>query len=275
MIKDLKVFYKKHGRRTLPWRPPSLKLRKGTQELDPYKILVSEVMLQQTQVERVVPHYQAFIKKFPTAEALAQAPLSRVLAVWQGLGYNRRAKFLLGAARVIAKNGFPKVVEDIEALPGVGRYTARAIAAFAFNQPVAFVETNIRTVFFHHYGDAFIHGPVSDNELLPLVAEMLKKSKMPPREFYAALMDYGSHLKRQGIALNAKSKHYTKKARFEGSARQLRGAILRELLKHHATLTVLSQHIPRNKEQVAMELARLAAEGLVVLRGKTFAISDK
>lgn len=264
VLKDLKKFYRYHKRATLPWR----------QTRDPYKILVSEVMLQQTQVDRVVPYYLAFIKKYPTAKHLAKAPLSQVLKQWQGLGYNRRAKFLLGAARVIAQSGFPKTVEGIEALPGVGRYTARAVMAFAYNKPVVFVETNIRTVLFHHYHQAFIHGDVSDTELLPLLADLLKNSKMPPREFYAALMDYGSHLKKQGVRLNSKSKHYTKQTKFEGSARELRGAILRELLKHHATLSVLTQHIPRSKEQVAMEVARLVAEGMVVLRGRTFAIKD-
>lgn len=265
MLKELKAFYKKEGRHDLPWR----------KTYDPYKILVSEVMLQQTQVERVLPKYTAFIKKYPTASRLAAAPLIRVLNEWQGLGYNRRAKFLLGAARVIAQKGFPKKIADIEALPGVGRYTARAVAAFAFNKPEVFIETNIRTVLLYHYGDLFIHGQVSDAELLPLVADLLKKSRMKPRDFYAAMMDYGSHLKRQGVRVNNKSAHYVKQSKFEGSARQLRGAILRELLKHHATLSVLSHKIPRSKEELTMELARLISEGLVAAQGKTFAISEK
>ncbi len=249
----------------MPWR----------KTYDPYKILVSEVMLQQTQVDRVVPKYEAFIKKYPTASRLAAAPLSQVLRAWQGLGYNRRAKFLLGAARTIAAKGFPRTTTGIEALPGVGRYTARAVMAFAFNKPEVFVETNIRTVLFYHYGDLFIHGPVGDTELLPLVADLLKKSRMKPRDFYAAMMDYGAHLKKQGIQLNAKSAHHTKQSRFEGSARQLRGAILRELLKHHATLSVLCTTIPRSKEQIALEVAKLMSEGLIAARGKTLAISDQ
>lgn len=264
MLKELKSFYKKSGRHDLPWR----------KTYDPYKILVSEVMLQQTQVERVIPYYEAFIKKYPTASRLAAAPLPRVLAAWQGLGYNRRAKFLLGAARAIAAKGFPKKIEDIEALPGVGRYTARAVAAFAFNKPAAFVETNIRTVIFHHYGDLFIHGPVTDIELLPLVEDMLKRSRMRPRDFYAAMMDYGAHLKRQGVRLNAQSAHYKKQGKFEGSTRELRGAILRELVRHHATIGVLCTRIPRSKEQIAMEVAKLISEGLVAAKGKTLAISD-
>ena len=265
VLTDLKKFYKKSARRNLPWRKTK----------DPYKILVSEVMLQQTQVDRVVPHYIAFVKKYPTAKTLAHAPLSKVLALWQGLGYNRRAKFLLGAARVISQNGFPKTIEGIEALPGVGRYSARAIATFAFNKPEVFVETNIRTVFFHHYEYAFERGTVTDTELLPLIADALKKSKMEPRDFYAALMDYGSHLKKTGVTVNTKSAHYAKQSKFKGSARELRGAILRELLKHQATVSVLTQHIPRSREQVAMELARLAAEGLVSIKGRYYTINDK
>ncbi len=222
LLKQLKSFYKTDARKHLPWR----KTR------DAYKILVSELMLQQTQVDRVVPFYTAFVKKYPTPQKLAKAKLSNVLKSWQGLGYNRRAKFLHDAAKVIVKNGWPS---DLEELPGVGHYTARAVAAFAYNKPEVFIETNIRTVLFHHLDS----GPSSikktlDAELLPLVAEALKKSKMQPRDFYAALMDYGSYLKKQGVKLNSRSKHYTKQSKFEGSARQRRAAKLRALLKKGA-----------------------------------------
>ena len=115
---------------------------------------------------------------------------------------------------------------------------------------------------------------MSDAELLPLVAETLKRSKMESREFYAAMMDYGAHLKKQGVRLNSKSKHYTKQSKFEGSTRQLRGAILRELLVHQATLSMLVHRIPRNQQDVANELTRLAAEGLIKLHGRFFAVAD-
>lgn len=260
----LRGHFKKNSRAHLPWR----------NSRDPYRILVSEIMLQQTQVDRVVPFYNAFIKKFPSALALAKAPLGNVLRVWQGLGYNRRAKFLREAAKIIADKGFPETVEGMEALPGVGHYTARAVAAFAYNKPEVFVETNIRTVFFHHcYSSVLQNTAITDAELLPLVGQALKQSKMQPRDFYAAMMDYGAHLKRKGVRLNAKSKHHNKQSKFEGSARQLRGAILRELLVHKATLTVLLHRIPRSREEVARELARLTLEGLVAVRGKYFSIS--
>ena len=229
LLRDIKRFYKKEGRAHLPWR----------QTKNPYKILVSEMMLQQTQVERVIPFYKKFLKEFPAAKALANVPLSEVLRAWQGLGYNRRAKFLHQAAKVVARRGFPKTVEEIEKLPGVGHYTARAITIFAFNKPEVCIETNIRTVFSHYFYSSVLQKTkitkVSDAELLPLVEEALKKSKMQPRDFYAALMDYGTHLKQQGIKLNSRSKHYTKQSKFEGSRRQKHAAQLRKLLAHGAS----------------------------------------
>ena len=253
--------YRKHGR-TLPWR----KIR------DPYRILVSEIMLQQTQVERVIPFYKKFLKRFPTPRSLARARLADVLKEWQGLGYNRRAKYLHKASSSIAKRGFPKQTAEIESLPGVGHYTARAIAAFAFNRPEVFVETNIRTVFICFCFPN--RKKVSDKEILPLVTQAFKESRMHPRDFYAGLMDYGAYLKQRGIQLNSRSAHYVRQSRFEGSARQLRGAILRELLKHSTTLGALLRHVPRSKEEVVRELSRLAAEGLVKLRGRYFSIPD-
>lgn len=220
LIRALKAFYKKSARAHLPWRATH----------DPYRILVSEVMLQQTQVDRVVPYYKSFLKQFPTAQALAKAPLSKVLKAWQGLGYNRRGKYLWEAAKILSKDGWGGK------LPGVGPYTAAAVQAFAHNKPTVFVETNIRTVFFHHfYSNVLQKTGISDKELLPLVEEALRKSKMQPRDFYAALMDYGSHLKKQGVKLNTKSKHYQKQSKFEGSARQRRAAKLRALLARAAT----------------------------------------
>jgi A/G-specific adenine glycosylase len=159
LVLELKKFYKKN-KRDLPWR----KTR------DPYRILVSEVMLQQTQVDRVIPKYQAFLKEFPTAKKLAEAPLSRVLKEWQGLGYNRRAKFLHQAAKMIVKEGWGGK------LPGVGPYTRAAVEAFAHNKPGVFIETNIRTVYTHFY---FPNKElVSDKEIIPLIEKDLKISRM-------------------------------------------------------------------------------------------------
>ncbi len=232
-------------------------------------------MLQQTQVERVIPFYKKFLQEFPDAQTLARVPLSKVLKAWSGLGYNRRAKYLHEAAKIIARDFggiFPKKAEELEKLPGVGPYTARAVAAFAYNVPEIFIETNIRTVFIHF---CFAHKKqVSDKEILPRVAEALKKSNMPPRDFYAALMDYGAHLKKQGIKLNTKSKHYIKQSKFEGSSRQLRGAILRELLKSPKTLEHLSKTISQEQKEIKHELVKLQKEKLITFRNKKFSVLD-
>jgi A/G-specific adenine glycosylase len=206
--------YKKQGRHDLPWRKTH----------DPYRILVSEIMLQQTQVKRVIPFYTEFTRRFPSAHALAQAPLADVLKVWQGLGYNRRAKMLWQAAAHIQD---AKTIEVLEQLPGVGPYTARAVAAFAYNQGVTFVETNIRTVVMHHFFPTKRN--VRDAEVLKILEKAYPKGRA--REWHYALMDYGSFLKQSGVRLNTKSKHYTKQSVFRGSLREARGAILRELAR--------------------------------------------
>ncbi len=219
--------YRAHGRHTLPWR----KTR------DPYKILVSEVMLQQTQVLRVIPYYRAFISLFPTVQALAQAPLSDVLRAWQGLGYNRRAKMLHDAARAVcAQSGrMPRTYEGLLKLPGVGPYTAGAVCVFAYNKSVPLIETNIRTVLFHHALSGRTHVP--DSELLQLTVALMDRTRS--REWHWALMDYGSHLKGLGVRVNSASKHYVKQSRFEGSDRQARGAILRALAEGPASARML------------------------------------
>lgn len=229
--------------RDLPWRKTK----------DPYKILVSEIMLQQTQVERVVPFYARFVRQFPNASALARAPLSKVLKAWQGLGYNRRAVYLQSSAKLLSSakflstksSGFQSGAasgpagqtfsQGISAprLPGVGPYTHAAVEAFAYNKPTVFIETNIRTVFMYY---CFPHKQnVTDKEILPLVEKALKKSGMQPRDFYTALMDLGTALKKQGIRLNSKSAHYTKQSKFEGSRRQKRAVRLRALLARGAS----------------------------------------
>jgi A/G-specific adenine glycosylase len=246
-------FYKEHGRSELPWRKTT----------DPYKILVSEMMLQQTQVERVIPYYKAFIKKFPTARALSRTPLSDVLKLWQGLGYNRRAKFLHHAAHEIVVDYAGKIPEDaaiLESIWGIGPYTAHAVMTFAFNHDAVFIETNIRTVILHH----FFHDrtDVSDEDIANILKKVLPRGKA--HDWYSALMDYGAHLKRSGIRLNAKAKGYTKQSTFAGSARQARGAILKELTKgraSHARLTGLLGDA--RKDQLTLLLTKLEREGMI------------
>jgi A/G-specific adenine glycosylase len=265
LLKELKTFYRKEGRNHLPWRTTR----------DPYKVLVSEVMLQQTQVERVIPFYKKFIKKFPTVRALTTSRLPQVLLLWQGLGYNRRAKFLHEAAKTILRShggSVPRTAGELETLPGVGPYTARAVAAFAFNAPEVFIETNIRTVFMHACAPG--RRKISDKELAPLVQKALADSRMQPRDFYAALMDYGSYLKASGVRLNPRSTHYVKQSAFEGSARQLRGALLRSVLQRPATAAELTKNLSRNRGEVERELRRLQKDGLLRRGGYRYHPAD-
>lgn len=231
-------------------------------------------MLQQTQVERVIPFYKKFIKQFPTAKKLAAAPLSDVLKAWQGLGYNRRAKMLHQAAKELASRKI-STVPELEALPGVGPYTARAIAAFAWNEDVVFVETNIRTAIIHHFfnqkRNTAIYRSVSDTQIEEILAKALPRGKA--REWYSALMDYGSHLKHSGISHNAKSKTYAKQSKFAGSLREARGAILRELSRGAAArLRLVNLLGTKRRAQCEAALEALQAEVLVHVRGSRVAL---
>lgn len=245
---DVWNYWKKEGRHTLPWRKTK----------DPYKILVSEVMLQQTQVPRVIEKYTSFLKKFPTVESLARAPLSEVLKEWSGLGYNRRGKFLRDAAIAITKeyNGrVPQESSALRAIPGIGSYTASAVRAFAFNLPDVLIETNIRAVYIHHFfGDK---KEVSDAAILAIAH--VAAEDQDPREWHWALMDYGSHLKKLHGNPARKSSGYTKQSKFEGSLRQVRGAIVRELHTEKPNLNDL-QFDP---EKLQKAMHALESDGLI------------
>lgn len=195
-----------------------------------YYVLVSELMLQQTQVDRVRPKFLEFIARFPDTKVLAGASLSEVVSLWNGLGYNRRAKYLHDAAKMIENKfdgGFPDSRELLKCLPGVGPNTAGAIMAYTFNAPEVFIETNIRTVYFHHF---FEDGEIVDDKMLAdLVYDTIDREQ--PREFYWALMDYGTWLKKNGVARLAQSKHYKKQSPLKGSVREVRGQIIRVLME--------------------------------------------
>ncbi len=219
-------YWRQHGRHDLPWRPPSLKLRKDV--LDPYAVLVSELMLQQTQVSRVIGKFRAFRRAFPSFRALANAPVAEVLRQWQGLGYNRRALMLHRCAQEVVRNHNGRLPRDhiaLCALPGIGHYTAGAILAFAFNTPVPIIETNVRRVILHHYFPGRRNVP--DSRIIAVVERTLDRKN--PRRWYGALMDYGASLAEslpKRANPNRRSKHYTRQSRFEGSTRQLRGKVL-------------------------------------------------
>jgi A/G-specific adenine glycosylase len=245
-------YFRKNGRATLPWRATT----------DPYSIAVSEIMLQQTQVPRVIEKYKAFLKAFPTVRSLAKAPLAKVLGLWSGLGYNRRAKYLHQMAKAIVdthKGKFPQSIPDLEALPGIGHYTARAIASFAYNQPVSFIETNIRTVFIHHFFPGKKNIP--DTKLMEYIYETLDHKNS--RQWYSALMDYGTYLKQTGNTSHRNSKQYVKQKAFAGSKRQLRGAIIKSLLGSPKTLSVLSKEIERTPQDIEPVVADLMNEHMI------------
>lgn len=207
--------YREHGR-SLPWRDTR----------DPYAILVSEVMLQQTQVDRVREKYAAWMELFPDFRTLAEAPLKKVLGLWKGLGYNRRALNLKKAAQEIVEKHdgrLPRDTASLLALPGIGPATAGDLQAFAWDMPVVVIETNIRSVFIHHFFADHAE-KVHDKDILPLIEATLDKKD--PRTWYYALMDYGSHLKKTAGNAGRRSRHYAKQTTFKGSFRKLRAEIL-------------------------------------------------
>lgn len=244
-------YFRAHGRE-LPWRKTS----------DPYCIMVSEVMLQQTQVARVINKHSLFMGRFPTVYDLATAPLPEVLRVWQGLGYNRRAKFLHHAAKIIVDRyggRVPQTVDELNTLPGVGKDTAAAICVYAYNMPLVFVETNIRTVYIHHF---FKHTtlPVSDKALLPFIEQTLYKED--PRVWYSALMDYGSMLKITVGNKSRLSQRYVKQKKFIGSIREARGKLLRFLLAE-GSISVASAIRCVGAGKSSQVIASLIQDGLI------------
>jgi A/G-specific adenine glycosylase len=168
---------RRHGRRELPWQ--------GTR--DPYRIWLSEVMLQQTQVAAVIPYYERFLRRFPTVGTLAAASEDEVLELWSGLGYYARGRNLHAAAKQIAACGFPATAREIEQLPGVGRSTAAAIAAFAFGERAAILDGNVKRVLARYFG---IEGPLNQDELWELAERLLPKSDI--ETYTQALMDLGA-----------------------------------------------------------------------------------
>lgn len=262
-------YFDAHGRHDLPWRQPD-----PAGGFDPYAIMVSELMLQQTQVARVIPKYEAFLERFPNAAHLAAAGLDEVLVAWQGLGYNRRAKFLWQAARtVVALPGgrFPDDAAGLVALPGIGTNTAGAILAYAYDRPAVFVETNIRSVYIHHFFDDA--EAVHDAQLLPIITGALPGADAPTgsnRRWYWALMDYGTHLKRTTGNAARRSVSHTRQSRFEGSRRQVRGAVLRALAAGPMKGTALEEQIGDDRLQEV--LADLEREQLITRLGSRYTL---
>lgn len=229
---------------------------------NPYHIVVSEVMLQQTQTYRVAPKYELFVKELPDFQTLAHASVQTIYSLWQGLGYNRRALALQRLAQQVVNQHsgiLPATVEELDALPGIGPATASSICAFAFNMPSVFIETNIRAVYLHHFFPGQVD--ITDTQLMPLIAQTV--DIMNPRQWYYALMDYGVSLKQQFKNPSRRSAHHTKQSTFEGSERQLRGAVLRLLNEKVMCAYQAIKEALDNDTRVEKVLQDLVKEGFV------------
>ncbi|MBI4094830.1 MAG: A/G-specific adenine glycosylase [Candidatus Liptonbacteria bacterium] len=259
--KAIRSHYLRHGR-NLPWRNTK----------NPYRILVSEIMLQQTQVSRVLRTYHRFIKRFPNFQSLARASPRSILLSWRGLGYNRRALGLKKLSGIVAgrfRGRLPHDPRVLEKLPGIGPGTAGAIAAFAFNIPAPFIETNIRRTFIHFF---FPHQrKVRDEEIFPLISRTMDRRN--PREWYSALMDYGAMLGRSGVNPNRKSALHRTQPRFSGSTRELRGKIVALLLKSRSMRKEkIAALLDESPGKISLALAELAHEGFLTRQKKNIMI---
>ncbi|MFX1499087.1 MAG: A/G-specific adenine glycosylase [Promethearchaeota archaeon] len=263
-FQDIIYSYYKRAGKDFPFR----------RDINPYKVLISEIMLQQTQTSRVAVKFLEFIKKFPNLNELANAQTNEILEVWQGLGYNRRAIALKKIAEMIIDNYDGKLPEDINILksfPQIGHNTASSIIAFAFNRPTYFVETNIRRVYIYFFfQDKKL---VSDKEILELVKETLDLSN--PREWYYALMDYGAKLKKSHPELNKKSTHYRKQPNFKGSNREIRGKVLKVVLKEKTVdETEILKAVDSDPDKIRDVLNTLKGEGFIKKEDQNYSISD-
>ncbi len=260
-------FYKEN-KRSFPWRE--------THEF--YNILVSEIMLQQTQVTRVTYKYQEFLDKFPTLKDLARAPLRDVLHTWMGLGYNRRAKALHECAKQITekhKGQIPKTFDELVMLPGIGQSTAGALLNFVWNIPTPFIETNIRTVYLHHFFKNS-KNKIDDKKILDLVSKTIDTDN--PREWFYALYDYGTHLK-QNLKQDParKSTSYKKQSKFKGSFREKRAFVLKLLLNKKLRETEIGKRLLDKKlldkkdlKEETLKIISSLLEDNLILKSKGF-----
>jgi A/G-specific adenine glycosylase len=253
--------YERDGRK-FPWR----------NNAGPWGILVSEFMLQQTRTERVLPYWTRWMKLWPRPRDLAEASLEEALREWSGLGYNRRCLFLRNCAAEIVrghKGLVPETRGDLEALPGIGPYTAGAVACFAYNQPVVFIETNIRAAVIHFFFPG--RDDVRDSEIMPVLERALDRKN--PREWYYALMDYGAALKKLTVNPSRRSAHYTRQSPFEGSFRQLRGRVVKTLaLEGPGAAEQIGRRTGIGPEEIYRVLEALEKESVVAEKGGIYKI---
>ena len=280
------------NRRDMPWRT----------DTRPYYVVVSEIMLQQTQVHRVVHKFESFMKRFPDWNSLVQASTRDVLQEWSGLGYNRRALYLKRIAETITLNEnarkttqnsvketfknspLPKTYDALRALPGIGPNTAGSILAFAYNIPFPFIETNIRSVFIHFFFPEIEKREgkkackkISDDQLMPFIEEALQDPKIRknPREWYYALMDYGSMLKKTLPNPSRRSAHHVQQKPFKGSNRELRSRILKLVMGKGRTEKEIYDYFKKEEvslPQIPKNLLDLTNEGFLKKRNSIYCI---
>ncbi|MCG3221721.1 MAG: Fe-S cluster assembly protein HesB [Candidatus Heimdallarchaeota archaeon] len=237
----------KDNRREFPWRETT----------NPYFIMVSEIMLQQTQASRVVQKYLEFIERFPDMQSLSNSSQSDLLKLWSGLGYNRRALWLQEAVREILNlEEFPQTPKQLQILKGIGPYSARSVLIFAFNFDIATVDTNIRRILI---SEGFASEETSEKDLLKIAEQLLPTDKS--RDWHNALMDYGS------IVLTASKtgiKPTSQQGKFKGSEREKRGKILKFLLDNEsATIEKLNNITNSSKNQLEPILDKMVKDGLI------------
>jgi len=254
----------KLNKRAMPWRDNT----------SPYYVVVSEIMLQQTQVDRVRTKFASFIKRFPDWKTLVQASNHQALSEWSGLGYNRRGLYLKRIAEIVAKNGEGclKTKESLLELPGIGPNTAGSILAFAFNIPITFIETNVRSVFIHFFFKDS-KKKISDSKIMPLIEQTMDTKE--PREWYYALMDYGSYLKRSQPNPSRKSAHHIKQKPFKGSNRELRSNILKMLMNKGSSAFSVEKRFKSewSAAQIRKSLTDLEKEGFLKKGGRVYQIA--
>jgi len=255
-------YFKQYGR-DFPFR----------KEINPYNVVISEMMLQQTQTNRVIEKFQQFIQEFPDFQSLANAPLTDVLKLWQGLGYNRRAVALKKIAEKVV-NKFdgilPADVEILKSFPQIGHNTASSIVAFAFNMPTFFIEVNIRRVYIYFFFPG--KSSIEDSVIMPVVRKTLDRSNV--RKWYYALMDYGVMLKKTHPELNKRSAHYRKQSKFKGSNREIRGKILKLIIaSSNLTEVEISKELKINSKKLKEILNLLIKEGFIKQENHKFSIT--
>ena len=255
-------YFKQYGR-DFPFR----------KEINPYNVVVSEMMLQQTQTSRVVEKFQQFIRKFPDFQSLANSPLNDVLKIWQGLGYNRRAVALKKIAEKVV-NEFDEIlpadVEILKSFPQIGHNTASSIVAFAFNMATFFIEVNIRRVYIYFFFPG--KSSIEDRVIMPIVRKTIDSSNV--RKWYYALIDYGVMLKKTHPELNKRSAHYRKQSKFKGSNREIRGKILKLLIASgNLTEADILRELEVNSKRLQEILSLLIKEGFIKQENHQFSIA--